>query len=117
MQAHTRKRPIDKMDVARFLGPTDKILEVRRFAFSLGLSDIDESIDYQNAFPAFVGKETQIAIKAYRVREGLTQVQLAELAGIPRRHISDMENGRRPIGKENARKLANALNTDYRMFL
>jgi DNA-binding XRE family transcriptional regulator len=117
MQAHTRKRPIDKMDTAKFLGPPDKIMEVRRFAGSLGLSDMEDTIDYREAFPEFAGKEPQIAIKAYRTREGLTQDQLAKLAGIPRRHISDMENGRRSIGKENARKLAQALNTDYRMFL
>ena len=31
--------------------------------------------------------------------------------------LSEMENGRRPIGKERARKLATALNADYRLFL
>ena len=117
MQAHMRKHPIDKMDMVRFLGPPDKIMEVRRFAVSLGLSDMEDTVDYRDAFPEFVGKEPQIAIKAYRTREGLTQDQLAKLSGIPRRHISDMENGRRPVGKENARKLAKALNADYRMFL
>ncbi len=117
MQVHTRKRHIDRMDAVRFLGPFDKIMEVRNFAVSLGLSDIEDTIDYRDAFPEFAGKEPQIAIKAYRTREGLTQDQLAQLAGIPRRHISDMENGRRTVGKENARKLAKALNADYRMFL
>jgi DNA-binding XRE family transcriptional regulator len=92
-------------------------MEVRRFADSLGLSDVEDTIDYRDAFPEYSGKESQTAIKAYRVREGLTQDQLAKLSGIPRRHISDMEHGRRPIGKENARKLATALNADYRMFL
>ncbi|KAA0894169.1 XRE family transcriptional regulator [Oryzomonas rubra] len=117
MLARTRKRPIEKMDAARFLGPPDKIMEVRRFAVSLGLSDLEDTIDYRDAFPEFSGKEPQIAVKAYRMREGLTQEELAKLAEIPRRHISDMENGRRPIGKENARKLAKVLNVDYRMFL
>jgi len=28
-----------------------------------------------------------------------------------------MENGKRPIGKENAKKLAEVLHTDYRVFL
>jgi len=28
-----------------------------------------------------------------------------------------MENGKRPIGKETAKKLAGALNIDYRVFL
>ena len=39
------------------------------------------------------------------------------MTGIPRPHISGMERGARPIGKENARKLAAALNCDYRLFL
>ncbi|WP_305047307.1 helix-turn-helix transcriptional regulator [Geobacter sp. OR-1] len=42
---------------------------------------------------------------------------MAELTSIPQRHISEMENGKRPIGKETAKKLAKALNTDYRVFL
>jgi len=46
----------------------------------------------------------------------LTQRQLAEKSGIPQRHISEMENGKRSIGKENARRLAAALNADYRAF-
>lgn len=117
MQAHTRKHLTDKVDIARFAGPPEKIMEVRRFAVSLGLSDLEDTIDYREAFPEFIGKESQVAVKAYRLREDLTQDQLGKLAGIPRRHISDMENGRRPIGKENAHKLAKALNTDYRMFL
>ncbi|MDR0442344.1 MAG: helix-turn-helix domain-containing protein [Treponema sp.] len=52
-----------------------------------------------------------------RGKENITQVQLSELTGIPRRHISDMENGRRPIGKHNARKIGTALNISYRVFL
>ncbi len=117
MQAHTRKRHTEPSDMVRFIGPPKKIREVRKFAASLGLADIEDTIDYRDAFPEFAGKEQQIAVRAYRVREGLTQEQLAKLTGIPRRHISDMENGRRPIGKENAKRLAQALNTDYRMLL
>ena len=52
-----------------------------------------------------------------RYRKDLTQRALAEMTGIPQRHISEMENGKRPVGKANARKLAEALNVDYRMFL
>ncbi|MDY0276149.1 MAG: helix-turn-helix domain-containing protein [Desulfomicrobium sp.] len=117
MQALTKKHHTDKIDVARFTGPFEKIVKIRQFADSLGLSDTEDTVDYRNAFPEFAGKESQIAVKAYRLREALTQEQLAGLTGIPRRHLSDMENGRRPIGKENAQKLAKVLNTDYRMFL
>jgi DNA-binding XRE family transcriptional regulator len=117
MQEHTRKHHTEPPDMARFIGPPDKIKAVRKFAISLGLTDIEDTVDYREAFPEFVGKERQVAVRAYRVPEGLTQDQLAALTGIPRRHISDMENGRRTIGKENAKKLAQALNVDYRMFL
>lgn len=117
MQVHTKKPPIEINAVARFAGPMEKIAEIKRIALSLGLKDLDETMSYRDAFPEYAGKERQTALRAYRIREGLTQVELAVRSDIPRRHISDMENGRRPIGKENAKKLANVLNTDYRMFL
>jgi plasmid maintenance system antidote protein VapI len=47
----------------------------------------------------------------------LTQTQLAELTGIPQRHISEMENGKRTIGKEMAKRLGKALNISYKVFL
>jgi hypothetical protein len=58
----------------------------------------------------------QILVGA-RCREDFNQEELSERTGIPRRHISEMENGRRPIGKVNARKLAEALKIDPRRFL
>jgi plasmid maintenance system antidote protein VapI len=47
----------------------------------------------------------------------LTQTKLSELTGIPQHHISEMENGKRPIGKETAKKLAAVCKVDYRLFL
>ncbi|MHB8810925.1 MAG: helix-turn-helix domain-containing protein [Desulfobulbaceae bacterium] len=47
----------------------------------------------------------------------MTQKQLAALTGIPQHHISEMENGKRCIGKERAKKLATALHCDYRRLL
>lgn len=52
-----------------------------------------------------------------RYKEGLTQEELSLKTNISRRHISEMENGKRSIGKNNAKKLAAALNTNYRLFL
>ena len=58
------------------------------------------------------------ALRIYRENAGLTQAALGErMGGIPRQHISNMENGKRPIGKENAKRLAAALHVDYRVFL
>ena len=58
-----------------------------------------------------------VFLSGARYRENLSQRALATATGIPQRHISEMENGKRPIGKTNARKLAAALNMDYRMLL
>ena len=56
-------------------------------------------------------------LRGARSKAELSQIKLAELTGIPQRHISEMENSKRTIGKENARKLAAVLETDYRVFL
>ncbi len=58
-----------------------------------------------------------VYLRGIRLREEMTQEELARLTGIPRANISAMEHGRRPIGKETARKLAAALHCDYRRFL
>jgi DNA-binding XRE family transcriptional regulator len=65
-------------------------------------------------FPEYIGKESQVALRAYRTREGRTQKQLSALTGIPQHHISEMETGKRSIGKERAKKLADALHCNYR---
>ena len=52
-------------------------------------------------------------LRLYRLRADLTQVQLAGQAGIRQRHLSEMENNKRPIDRILARKLAHILNFDY----
>ncbi len=56
-------------------------------------------------------------LRGRRYREGLTQAQLAHLVGIKPAHISEMEKGRRPTGKELAQRLAKALQSGYKVFL
>jgi len=50
-------------------------------------------------------------------REGLSQVELSRMTGIPQRHISEIENGQRNLGQHRAQKLAQAFHMDYRIFL
>ena len=73
-----------------------------------------DSIPAEEVFPEVT---PGTVIRGLRYRDSLTQEALAKLTGIPRRHIFGMENGKRPIGKQNARKLAAAFNTAARMFL
>ena len=77
------------------------------------------SITLEEYFNKYFPGETKpaVVLRGSRGRESLTQKQLSELTGIPRRHISEMEHGKREIGKERAKKLAAALYCDYRLFL
>ena len=78
----------------------------------------DRYYTVDEVFPEYTGNEQPPALRAYRTREGVTQKQLSSMTGIPQRHISEMENGKRGVGKERARKLAEALHvSDYRMLL
>jgi DNA-binding XRE family transcriptional regulator len=74
----------------------------------------DDTLALSEVFP---GLHPGSAIRGLRLREGLTQEQLAEKIGVKRPHISAMERGKRPIGKAMARRLAEALQTDYRVFV
>lgn len=47
----------------------------------------------------------------------MTQAQLAAMIGVKAGHISEMEKGKRPIGKEMAKRLAKVLSTSYKVFL
>ncbi len=57
------------------------------------------------------------ALRAYRGREDLTQRALSKKCGIPQSHIAAMESGARPIGLMTAKKLALALNCDYKRLI
>ena len=57
-----------------------------------------------------------MCLRGLRTREGLTQAELAERLGV-KHHISEMENGKRPIGAEMAHRLEEAFGTSYKAFL
>jgi len=73
-----------------------------------------KSIPWEGVYPDFNGS---VALRGARKRETLTQKELAHLVGVSQTHISEMEHGKRPIGKEMARTLAKALKVNYRVFL
>ncbi|MGK5089901.1 helix-turn-helix transcriptional regulator [Bdellovibrionota bacterium FG-2] len=62
-------------------------------------------------------KRRAVALRGARHKEGLSQVDLAKNLDISQADLSKMENGKRPIGKKMAKRLADALNIDYRVFL
>ena len=56
-------------------------------------------------------------LRGLRYREDLTQIEFAEKIGVSQGNLSAMENGRRPIGKEVARRIGEVFGADYRLFL
>lgn len=121
MQAPTKKhRTEGKLVPLHFLVHPANVERIRHYVSSVEPDEQNEgSITAEEFFSKHFGDRPEWAVILHgaRIREGLTQVQLAQLTGIPQRHISEMENGKRAIGKERARVLAKALNTDYRGFL
>ncbi len=124
MRALTKKRLTEKQFEVRFRGTHANVIKLRRMAQALKVKDITdweleekEFYELEEVSPELVWNSGGVAIRGARGKEGLTQKELAELTGIAQHHISEMENGKRPIGKETARKLAKALNIDYRVFL
>ncbi|MBC2709527.1 MAG: helix-turn-helix transcriptional regulator [Desulfosarcina sp.] len=118
MLEHTKKRHTDKTVVLTFLGPESNRQAAIDNLSRLGYVDTSDSIPWRKAFPEFEGNESGTVLRGARLKAELTQKALAEKTGIPQRHISEMENGKRTIGKKRAEKLAKTLNTpDYRVFL
>lgn len=61
--------------------------------------------------------KTAERLAVLRKEKKLTLRKLSEMTDIPYRHISEMEHGKRTIGKNNAKKLAKSLGADYRFLL
>jgi DNA-binding XRE family transcriptional regulator len=56
-------------------------------------------------------------LRGFRLRDGLTQTELAKRIGCPQSWVSAWESGSRALGKKIAQKLAKIFKTDYRVFL
>jgi ribosome-binding protein aMBF1 (putative translation factor) len=79
-----------------------------------GNGNKEELSTFEELFPDFHAGN---ALRGARTREGLTQAQLAALIGVQPTHISGMERGKRPIGKEMAKRLGKVLRIGYKVFL
>lgn len=109
------KKP--RTESAHFVGSAKKLQELRAYAAKIGVYESGDGIPWRDAFPEFKDNEAGTILSGYRHREGMTQMQLAEATGIPQRHISEMENGKRIIGVVSAKKLSAALHCDHRRLL
>jgi len=96
-------------------GPAEKRDEALYALRGLGYM---EAPSWRDAFPSDIRRnEGGVCLKIERERKGITQAELSSMTGVPQPHISQMERGKRPIGKKIASQLAKALQVDYRVFL
>ena len=79
----------------------------------------DPNFPWREVFREGIEKfsEAGLMLKGGRHKAGLTQKELAEKIGVKTHHISEMERGKRPIGKNMAHRLAKIFDVDYRVFL
>jgi DNA-binding XRE family transcriptional regulator len=91
--------------------PAEHLQKLEAFLEKYGKS---ESISWEELAKDDISKyrKAGIILRGMRYREGLSQKTLAKLSGVSQENISKMENGQRHIGKDVAKKLAKALNTD-----
>lgn len=117
MLEHMKESTTTEYVEMRYRIPLHRLGEIQEFMASYGAEETKGdcgSIPWKEIFPDF---NPSIALRGARKRENLTQQALAKLVGINQTHISEMENRKRPIGKEMAKRLAIFLNVDYRIFL
>ena len=112
VEIHLRGVPSDKGELVK--DAIEKMLNLAGMHLQKMEEDDARLYSIAEVFPEFhIGH----ALRGLRSREGLTQKQLAEIIGVKPSHISEMEKGKRTIGKEMAKRLAKALRTEYRVFL
>ena len=104
--------PAAKVDQVKFA--FSQFLELAGVQYSIPGNDEENLVTWEEAFPE-LGPGS--VLQGARDREKLTQAELAEKIGVKPHHISEMENGKRTIGRKNAQKLAKVLNVNYKVFL
>ena len=115
MLEHTSEPLID----IHLTGPAEKKGEALMVLRDLGYVEKSEpGIPWREAFPVeFRENEGGVCLKVTRETNGLSQTALSHMTGIPQPHISEMEGGKRPIGKKTAALFGKALGVNYRVFL
>jgi|GEM_PF-635846 len=79
----------------------------------------DETLSVQEVFGEYEKKFTKagILLKGLRCRENMTQTEFAKKIHVSQANLSKMETGKRPIGKQIAKRIEECFHVNYRYFL
>ena len=81
-------------DIFRVVCPVNHAEAIKKYLISQGCT-LEEFVDPATVFPQ---RSPGTLLRGARNRENLTQQKLADMCGISRHHISEMESGKRTIG-------------------
>ena len=98
----------------------DNVTAIIQNILSLTQKKSGEEIEDDKVYPIeqFMDEITPgRALLGLRYREDLTQKQFAEKLGIKQSHVSEMENNRRPISLQMAKKISKIFGVGYKVFL
>lgn len=81
--------------------------------------DEDEPIEWEVLAKDRIAKHGKkgLVLRGMRYREDLSQKDLAKKSGVTQNEISKIENGKRSVGEKVAKRLAKALNFDYKLLM
>lgn len=104
MLGHTKKHPIKGHKMVK---SNHKVIKKDY----LTMKELDAIFDSRG------GTKASRKLRGLRYRENLTQVQFAGMIGITQSNLSKMENAKRELGKNMAKKIADIFHIDYRLLL
>lgn len=128
MPGAAKKRPTEAVKVTvgsgrsarSFAIPASQKREVVKFITScIKQAALEKSVPAEKILPELADDSLRPAamLRGARYKAQLTQAELAAKLAIRQHHLSEMENAKRPIGRDMARRLAVVLKCDYRLFL
>ena len=117
------KKPLTKIEVTQ--GKNKKLYLVPKEtaqAVTVLLDELDaqsDSVPPEEVFPSLKNREEypRITFRGIRSKTGLTQKEVAERLEIAQADVSNIERGKRGIGKVLARRIEKEFGIDYRRFL
>lgn len=121
MQAHTRGRHTKMREPIIYAyeglksyaipkSVADKYLVEQEDKGSISAKDVFKDLDNLRT-------EAGALLKGVRARENMNQIEFAQAIGVTQANLSKMENGKRPIGKQIAKRIEQVFGINYKYFL
>lgn len=119
MSGHTKKRHTDTNNDVIFMHHAGAAYRIPANVAEKYRVDTNECIDTEEVFAKINKKYTKpgALLKGIRIRENLTQIQMAKKIKVTQSDISQMENGTRSIGRVIAKRIEKLFGVNYRVFL